>query len=104
MAKGDEDQDAPQRKECGTSTKSKEHQGARDQLHPGYDGACGPKRPRREEGIGVRLYEQAAGVFNGTKSEHLPESGHEEDEAEYCSGDKEGPGAVGLTSQQLSFP
>ena len=43
-------------------------------------------------------------MFNGTKSEHLPKSGHEEDEAEDCSGDKEGPGAVGLTSQQLSFP
>ena len=104
MAKGDDDQDAPQRKECGASPKSEEHQGARDQLHTGYDGARGPKRPRWEEGNGVRLYEQAAGMFNGTESEHLPESGHEEDKAEDCSGDEEGPGAVGLTSQQLSFP
>src|SRR5262249_28196596 len=94
MAEGDQDQDAPQGEERLTRPEAEEQQRAGDQLHEGHHRAGGPRRPPGQEGGSVGLDEEPASMLHRPEHEHLPLSGHEEDQPQDPPGDEDRPASV----------
>src|SRR5258708_24061179 len=93
MAEGDDDQDASERDERVTRAQAKDDKRAGDEFDERNDDADSPERPSRQERV-VERQKVFSRVLEWAELKDLHGPGHEEDEAENETGEKQRPGAI----------
>ena len=99
MAKGDDDQDATERDERVARAQAKDDKRAGDEFDERNDDADSPERPSRQECVGKweKIFSR---VLERAELKDLHHAGHEENEAENKTGEKQRPGAIRIRSHR----
>lgn len=94
MPKRDDYQNATESYQRIARSKTDDHQRTSDQLDYRDDSAYCPKRPRRQETIGVRLDKVMTRVTERAHLKALVDAGHKENESQDPSSKQKRPGPI----------